>query len=110
MASVLVVEPHPEVRELLVRVVRRLGHEVVEDRGSSQVDVVVLEPAADGALEGVAPALDRGAALVCVSILPPAPGPRHPSLVAHLQKPFSLAQLERALSHAVERLPRASAA
>jgi hypothetical protein len=103
MASVLVMEPHPEVRELLVRIVRRLGHEALVDDGRpldewGPVDAVLLEPAPDGSIEAVAPLVrERGAALVCVSIYPPSADAATLAPVAHLQKPFSLVDLERAL-------------
>lgn len=106
MATILVAEPNPEVRDLLARVARRLGHAVVEEGGHrtqpSEVDVVLLEPADNASLEAAAPALAAGAALVCVSILPPAPEAAYPRPVAHLQKPFSLSRLERALALALE--------
>lgn len=103
MASVLVMEPHPEVRELLVRIVCRLGHDALVDDGRppdewGNVDAVLVEPACEGSIEAVAPLVrERGAALVCVSIYPP-PAVASPLAPAvYLQKPFSLAELEHAL-------------
>jgi CheY-like chemotaxis protein len=107
MASVLVVEPHAEVRELLVRIVRRLGHEALVHDGRSpsgreHVDVVILEPAQEGSLEAVEPLVrEQRAALVCVSIFPATERTAALAPVAHLQKPFSLAELEHALAAAV---------
>ncbi len=106
--KVLVVEPHPEVRELLVRIVRRLGHEVMVDDGRPAgdwpgVDAVLLEPALEGSVEAVATIVrDDGAALVCVSIYPPSDDALALGPVAYLQKPFSLVELERALVAALE--------
>lgn len=103
MASVLIVEPHPEVRELLVRIVGRLGHDALVDDGRApggweNVDAVLVEPACEGSIETVAPLVrDRGAALVCVSIYPPAAEATALAPVAYLQKPFSRVDLERAL-------------
>jgi CheY-like chemotaxis protein len=103
MASVLIVEPHPEVRELLVRIVHRLGHVALVDDGRpagawEQVDAVLVEPASTGTLDTIAPLVrERGAALVCVSIYPPPADLAALEPVAYLQKPFSLVDLERAI-------------
>ena len=103
MANVLIIEPHPEVRELLVRIVHRLGHVVLVDDGRpvtdwEQVDAVLVEPAPEGSLEAIAPLVrERGASLVCVSIYPPSAEVTALAPVAYLQKPFSLVDLERAL-------------
>lgn len=107
MASVLVVEPHPEVRELLVRIVGRLGHDALVDDGRppdewEDVAAVLVEPACEGSIEAVAPLVrERGAALLCVSIYPPSAESTALAPVAHLQKPFSLVDLERALAAAL---------
>jgi CheY-like chemotaxis protein len=107
MASIVVFEPHPDVRELLVRVVRRLGHEAHVDDGRpaaewERVDAVVVEPAPDGKVDTVAAMVrEHGAALVCVSIYPPSPAVAALGPVAHLQKPFSVAELEDALGAAL---------
>ena len=112
MARVLVVESHPEVRDLLARITRRLGHDAVfpgpGDDGV-HVDAVLLEPAAEGALETATPALRSGAALVCVSILPASRETLALTPVAYLQKPFSLVELERAILSALEPAPSARA-
>ena len=116
MATVLVIEPHPEVRELLVRIVRRLGHDVVIDDGRhaaewGHLDAVVIEPAPEGTIEAIAPLVrEGGAALVCVSIYPPSEQTRALNPVAYLQKPFSLVDLERALVAALERVEPLTAA
>jgi hypothetical protein len=107
MASILVFEPHPEVRELLVRIVRRLGHDALVHDGRpaaewERVDVVLVEPAPEEALEAVASLVhERGAALVCVSINPPSEAASALAPIAYLQKPFSLADLEDALGAAL---------
>src|SRR3972149_649504 len=47
VARVLIIEPHDEVRDLLARVVRRLGHEVIFPGAEpGLVDAVIVEPAA----------------------------------------------------------------
>jgi hypothetical protein len=103
MANVLIIEPHPEVRELLVRIVHRLGHVPLIDDGRpvarwEDVDAVLVEPALEGSLELIVPLVrEQGAALVCVSIYPPSAEAAALEPVAYLQKPFSLVDLERAL-------------
>jgi DNA-binding response OmpR family regulator len=103
MASVLIVEPHPEVRELLVRIVRRLGHVALVHDGRpvgewDRIDAVLVEPGPAGSLDTIVPLVrERGAALVCVSIYPPSADVAALEPVAYLQKPFSLVDLERAL-------------
>jgi CheY-like chemotaxis protein len=116
VARVLVIEPHSEVRELLLRIVRRLGHEAVVDDGSASpdwigIDVVLVEPAAEGALD-VAANVGRasGATVVCVSIYPPSEQALALRPIAYLQKPFSLVELERALVTASEPARAAPAA
>jgi CheY-like chemotaxis protein len=115
MATVLVIEPHPEVRELLIRVVRRLGHEVVLGDESytptgQHVDAVLVEPAHEPGLDAAAPLVQsRGASLVCVSIYPPSERVRELGPVAYLQKPFTLGQLEQALVSALLPLETAQA-
>ena len=105
MARILIVEPHPEVRDLLVRIVSRLGHEPVVHDGAAELDdldVVLLEPVHWDGIEIARSAQRRsGARVVCVSISPPS----EETLAlgsAYLLKPFSLADLERALLSALE--------
>jgi len=104
MARVLICEPHPEVRELLRRIVVRLGHEpVLDDAGLCDVEAIVVEPAH-------APAIERAQAfravagyvpIVCASIEPPNGGSRRLNPVAHLVKPFALPDMEAALTSAL---------
>jgi len=108
MASVLLLEPHPEIRDLLVRITRRLGHEPVvlgeEPDAQPIVDVVVVEPADIRRLELARAVRERcGAPVICVSIYPPSVAAGGLEPVAHLLKPFSLAQFERALTAAATR-------
>jgi len=106
MARILIVEPHPEVRDLFVRIVSRLGHEPVVHDGETEephdLDVVLLEPVHWDGVEIARSAQRRsGARVVCVSISPPS----EETLAlgsAYLLKPFSLADLERALLSALE--------
>ena len=108
MGRILILEPHPEVRELWSLVAERMGHESVEDVPSSTafapVDAIVLEP--DGTRElAIATTLRRQfpeIPLVCASIVPSTPELRRELAPrAYLTKPFPLAVLERALTDAL---------
>ena len=100
VARVLICEPHPDVRELLRRVVVRLGHEpVLDDTDLGPVDAILLEPAH-------APSMERAQAfraangetpIVCASIELPDAGSRRLGPAAYLVKPFALPDLEHAL-------------
>jgi hypothetical protein len=102
VARVLICEPDPEVRELLSRVVARLGHQPLLDESDlAPVDAIVLEPShapsveraqAFRAVEGTTP-------IVCASIDLPGAGSRRLDPVAYLVKPFALPDLEAALKH-----------
>src|SRR3989304_2899993 len=72
VARVLIIEPHDEVRDLLARVVRRLGHGVIFPAPApGLVDAVIVEPAAAADLALARRAqVASGAAVVCVSIYP----------------------------------------
>jgi CheY-like chemotaxis protein len=104
VARVLICEPHPEVRELLSRVVVRLGHEPVADEAAvAPVDAIVVESAH-------APSVERAQAfraangdtpIVCASIDLPDADSRRLAPTAHLVKPFALPDLEAALKHAL---------
>jgi DNA-binding response OmpR family regulator len=104
MARILVVEPHPEVRELLERVVGRLGHEVIAetDHDPVGVDLVLVEPQGWGATELARRAREEsGAAVLCISVAPPTEESRALEPVAHMVKPFALAELDRAVMDAL---------
>jgi CheY-like chemotaxis protein len=108
VGRVLICEPDAEVRELLGRVVARLGHEPVFERnGLRDLSAIVLEPADVISVEvtQAARATDPELPIVCASIEPPTSGSRELTPVAHLLKPFSLPQLEDALQQALA--PRA---
>lgn len=104
----MVTEPHCEVRELLERVVTRLGHEPVNadvraEDDFPDADVLLLEPAPPEAL-AFAQALRRSRPeipIVCASICPPSPDMMALDPVVYLLKPFALAELERALETAI---------
>ena len=108
MARVLIAEPSADVRALLERAVRRLGHEPVvhqrqADERRADADVLLLEPAFNGGVE-LARTLreDRPRlAIVICSIFPPSPELSELSPVAHVLKPFQRDALEHALTAAV---------
>ena len=112
MARILVCEPHPEVRALLAHVVSRLGHEAVHAEDGpgeavpDDVDVMLLEPADPRALAAAQVLRLRHERLpiICASIYPETQNSRRLGPVAYLVKPFPLAELERALATAVERV------
>lgn len=112
MARILIVEPHPEVRELLERVIARLGHEAVAGRPDTvdlvSFDACVLEPAAAAGETAARALAEASIPTVCVSIWPPAPELDRLEPVAYLLKPFSLGDLEQALRDALGRLPSPS--
>jgi CheY-like chemotaxis protein len=101
---VLICEPDPEVRELLRRIVVRLGHEaVLDDAELGDVEAIVVEPAH-------APSIERAQAfravagdipVICASIDFPNGGSRRLEPVVHLVKPFGLPEMEAALSSAL---------
>ena len=104
VARVLICEPHPEVRELLRRIVVRLGHEpVLEDASLERVDAILLEPAHAPSVERAQAfrAVDGETPVVCASIEFPDAGSRRLGSVAYLVKPFALPELERALTGAL---------
>jgi len=104
VARVLICEPPPEVRELLRRIVVRLGHEaVLDDEALGDVDAIVVEPAH-------APSIERAQAfravagdvpVICASIDFPNGGTKRLQPIAHLVKPFALPEIEAALTHAL---------
>ena len=104
VSRVLICEPDPEVRELLSRVVVRLGHEpVLDDAELAPVDAILLEPSH-------APSVERAQAfravngytpVICASIDLPDAGSRRLGSTAYLVKPFALPDLEAALTRAL---------
>jgi CheY-like chemotaxis protein len=104
VGRILICEPDPEVRELLRRVVERRGHEaILEPNGLRDLAAVVLEPSDVVSVEvaQAARARDPGLPIVCASIDPPTAGSRRLAPVAHVVKPFTLAELDRALAAAL---------
>ena len=106
MARILIVEPHPEVRDLLMRIIQRLGHDCVrlEDGGlgDAAADLAVLEPSDDDALEIGRELHARGMPLLCVSIEPQSAETDALEPAAYVLKPFALQELEAAIRAALE--------
>jgi len=106
MARILISEPHPDVRVLLEAVVRRAGHEPV-GRGELTVDetpeLMILEPASADSLAAAAGLRRRleDLPIICTSIEPPNAATKALAPVAHLIKPFRLAELEAAITSAL---------
>jgi CheY-like chemotaxis protein len=101
---VLICEPHPEVRELLRRVVVRLGHEpLLDDAELEGVDAIVLEPAHPPSVERAQAfrSANGETPIVCASIDLPDVGSRRLNPVAYLVKPFALPELEHAIRSAL---------
>jgi deoxyribose-phosphate aldolase len=103
---VLICEPHPEVRELLKRIVTRLGHEpVLDDAALGHVEAIVVEPAHTPSVERAQAfrAVAGGVPVICASIDFPNGGTKRLQPVAHLVKPFALPDIEAALTQALVR-------
>ena len=107
MARILILEPHPELRELFSLVTRRLGHEPVVPNGRppeeyTDLDVVLVEPAGQRGLAVAELLRERSpeTRVVCASVLPASEAAGALDPVAYLVKPFSLAELEQALTAA----------
>jgi CheY-like chemotaxis protein len=103
---VLICEPHPEVRDLLQRIVTRLGHEpVLDDAALGQVEAIVVEPAHTPSVERAQAfrAVAGDVPVICASIDFPNGGTKRLQPVAHLVKPFALPDIEAALTQALAR-------
>ena len=107
MATVVICEPHPDIRALLAFVVRRLGHDAQEADGSvaqiARADALLVEP---GDAVGLDVAVRARAELpelpiVCASIFPRGAECAEVRPDAYLVKPFALFELEDALRGAL---------
>lgn len=105
---ILVAEPSPDVRELLVRAIEESGHRAEIWQGEpagppASLDLLMGEPA-DPSVLALAHALRRtrpDLPIVWVSVVPPSRATRALSPSAHLVKPFSLAELGAAIQAAL---------
>lgn len=107
MARILICEPAAEARELIARQVARLGHDPVGpgagDDVLAGVDVALVEPARTSLRRRAERVWERSpdARIVVASIYPPHEDDGDLAL-SHLLKPFTLAQLRRALDAALD--------
>jgi hypothetical protein len=109
MARILICEPVNETRELMERLVRRMGHEVVDLDSLRTVDVLLFEPdSRDGqAIARLLGDVRPAAKLVACHATPPAPALRLPRLFATLLQPFSPTDLRRVVEAALRPAPAA---
>jgi CheY-like chemotaxis protein len=108
VAKILIIDPSPEIRELLVHSVRWLGHEPlpIDELAREPLprgDVAIVEPATE---ESFAAALEVRDAqpelpIVCLSIYPRSDATAALTPIGYVLKPFSLAELENALKAAI---------
>jgi DNA-binding response OmpR family regulator len=107
MASILLSEADPDVRQLLVVLLERMGHKpIVLDEDTSvppSADLLLLEPGSPQRLEQarVACALDPELPVVCVSALPTEVRFLTRGPLSYLQKPFTFAQLHATVESAL---------
>lgn len=108
MPRVLILEPYPEVRQLLEHIVAGLGFDPVLLDGAApetiaDIDVLLLEPGFPGGVELATKFLAANPRLriLVVSIFPPTPEVTALSPVAYVVKPFALAELQRHIREAV---------
>ena len=102
MAIVRVAQPVQETRELLERLVRRLGHEVGDAATPAGADALLFEATSPecAALARSAAAAHPGMALIACSAFPVDPAAL-PAGTTTLTQPFAPAELARALGDAL---------
>ena len=107
MASILLSEADPDVRRLLVVLLKRLGHEAIVLEGGAAApppaDLMLLEPAVPECLEQ-ARAIRReqpSLPVVCVSVLPSEARFLTLGPLGHLTKPFTAAELDDVIEAAL---------
>lgn len=107
MARIAVHEPVQETRELLERLLHRLGHEVVIPAGDdpARIDALVFEAGSDAGRATARRLRDArpGLALVACSAQPVGRALTELGPLEALVQPFSPAQLARALDGALAR-------
>ncbi len=103
MARILICEPVAETRELMERLVRRMGHDIVGIERLETVDVLLFEPESRAGLALAKLLLETQprANLVACSAAPPRAEIKLPRLVASLLQPFSPADFARVLNGAM---------
>lgn len=111
MASILILEPYPEVRELIGRLVTRNGHTILSESEAKlnpdAVDAVVLEPALLRGVELVKLLREvrNDLPVVVQSLHPLEDEVRAFAPAAYLMKPWTLTQLSQAIELALEGVP-----
>ncbi len=103
----MISDPHPVVRQMLVRIVARLGYEpmVVEDSPTPaklrSADVLLVEPSSPAQIALTRTARAANPALAIISAgavaLPEGMGRYGDGPIVHLAKPFTIEQLDGAL-------------
>jgi CheY-like chemotaxis protein len=107
MARIVVCESSPELQHLFARTLSRLGHEPTIVHSSStapeRTDAMLVDVDADDARRQAAAvhAATPGLPVIVCSIYPRDAGSDAFAPVAHLVKPFSRADLERAIDDAL---------
>jgi CheY-like chemotaxis protein len=110
MARILISEPHDAVRQLLERMLTRLGHEPIVVRVPApehlaRADVLVVEPAAPlgEVLAQAASIANPSLPIICASVTGPPPELANLGVVfaACLVKPFTIEQLGGAIDEAL---------
>jgi CheY-like chemotaxis protein len=109
-ARILLSEHHPIVRRLLVILIEELGHEavVIGDGGEKppRGDLLLLDTSDPQAVERARDLcqLDWATPIVCMDGLPEASSVAGLGPVGYLQKPFTIATLERSIDAALARV------
>ena len=103
MASIMVSEADPDVRRLLIVLMKRLGHEaVVLDRleAPPRGDLLLLEPASPSCLEQarVVRVSSPELPIVCMGVPPADAGFLADGPLTYLEKPFTVDALARAVA------------
>ena len=106
MARIIVCESSPELQHLFERTLARLGHEPTIVHSSftgDRADAMLVDVDDDGARRQAAAvhAAAPGLPVIVCSIYPRDAGSDAFAPVAHLVKPFSRIDLERAIDHAL---------
>jgi CheY-like chemotaxis protein len=95
---ILLLDPDPDLRELLVLVLRKLGHEALFDAAAA-ADGLIVDPAAPDALTAARAlrAARPSLPIICVSVWPATAEASRLEPVAYLARPFTTLALAEAL-------------
>ena len=113
MARILICEPVAETRELLERLINRMGHVIVGIDDLESVDVLVFEPgspAGRAIARRVLRACPQASLVACSAEPARAQQLNTPRLVASLLQPFSPEDLARALLACTTKPPHGGSA